>query len=428
MEESKSDYLFSPNELNTQKRDLFITYRSNSQNHYKDISSFNYDHRIRLNPSGEIKNMDIRNHVPINQIKDSLIKSGLYSPKINPYTNKTAYEKAEIELNINYHTNQQKHQDLLRQEKNIRNICHKVHLKNKKKLENKKILLKRELTRIIKDALLFSKKHSAVRAMLPDNINEIVDKVKKETRDLSLTLNLSRVSRISKVSSIGMYSMLEKNDFLNSLGVDMENLNANHVNIDIDKCWDYIVKISKGKNVEDILRYKVVNVIMNLVEKKSAEKAKKIYEKLDIYKRYMSGKKKMETRRKELEKEKQEKELKGNIKEYLKQKMYKSLSEHKNFKTEKNAKNKIVPGTKKNAKKSKKLKRAESAKETVPETKKKFKRLNAYNDVTKIINFIDGSRKNSQSKICRDHYENIQVVKNMDKSLKIMIEKNEIFK
>ena len=428
MEESKCDYLFSPNELNTQKRDFFITYRSNSQNHYKDISSFNYDHRIRLNPSGEIRNMDIRNHVPINQIKDSLIKSGLYSPKINSYTNKTAYEKAEIELNINYHTNQQKHQDLLRQEKNIRNICHKVHLKNKKKLENKKILLKRELTRIIKDALLFSKKHSAVRAMLPDNINEIVDKVKKETRDLSLTLNLSRVSRISKVSSIGMYSMLEKNDFLNSLGVDMENLNANHVNIDIDKCWDYIVKISKGKNVEDILRYKVVNVIMNLVEKKSAEKAKKIYEKLDIYKRYMAGKKKMENRRKELEKEKQEKELKGNIKEYLKQKMYKSLSEHKNFKTEKNAKNKIVPGTKKNAKKSKKLKRAESAKETVPETKKKFKRLNAYNDVTKIINFIDGSRKNSQSKICRDHYENIQVVKNMDKSLKIMIEKNEIFK
>ena len=93
MEESKCDYLFSPKELNTQKRDLFITYRSNSQNHYKDISSFNYDHRIRLNPSGEIKNMDIRNHIPINQIKDSLIKSGLFSPKIHSYTNKTAYEK-----------------------------------------------------------------------------------------------------------------------------------------------------------------------------------------------------------------------------------------------------------------------------------------------------------------------------------------------
>ena len=72
--------------------------------------------------------------------------------------------------------------------------------------------------------------------MLPDNINEIVEKVKKETRDLSMTLNLSRMSRISKVSSIGMYTLFEKNDFLNSLGIDVENLNENNINIDIDKC------------------------------------------------------------------------------------------------------------------------------------------------------------------------------------------------
>ena len=115
--------------------------------------------------------------------------------------------------------------------------------------------------------------------MLPDNINEIVEKAKKETQDLSLTLNLSRVSRISKVSNIGMYSLLEKNEFLNSLGVDTENLSINNINIDIDKCWNYIFKISKGRKVEDILRYKVVNIIMNLVEKKSSEKARKIYEK-----------------------------------------------------------------------------------------------------------------------------------------------------
>ena len=59
---------------------------------------------------------------------------------------------------------------------------------------------------------------------------------------------------------------LEKNDFLNSLGIDTENLNVNNVNIDIDKCWNYIVKIAKGRNVEDILRYKVVNTIMNLIK------------------------------------------------------------------------------------------------------------------------------------------------------------------
>ena len=414
----------SPKEINSQKRDLFITYRSNSQVHYKDISSFDYEHRIRLNPSGEAKTMDIRNQIPVSHIRDSFVKSELSCPKNNNQA--TAYEKAEIEEKINFHSINQKHQNLLRREKKIKNRCHKININIKQKFETRKQRLKNELTRIIKDALKFSKKNSAVRAMLPDNINDIVAQVKKETQDLSL--NLSRISRISRVSSLGMNSVLEKNDFLNSLGVDMENLNVNNVNIDIDKCWNYIVKIAKGKNVEDILRYKVVNIIMNLTEKKSAEKAKKIYEKLDIYKRYMKGKKMEEMRRKKIEEQKKEKVLKGNIKEYLKQKMYKSLSEPKMFGNDKNDKMKGVYGKKTSLKKRKKFKRAESTGITTTETNKKFKRLNAYNDVSKIINFIDNSKKNSQSKVCRDHFANIQITKNMDITLQKMIEKNDIFK
>lgn len=414
----------SPKEINSQKRDLFITYRSNSQVHYKDISSFDYEHRIRLNPSGEAKTMDIRNQIPVSHIRDSFVKSELSCPKNNNQA--TAYEKAEIEEKINFHSINQKHQNLLRREKKIKNRCHKININIKQKFETRKQRLKNELTRIIKDALKFSKKNSAVRAMLPDNINDIVAQVKKETQDLSL--NLSRISRISRVSSLGMNSVLEKNDFLNSLGVDMENLNVNNVNIDIDKCWNYIVKIAKGKNVEDILRYKVVNIIMNLTEKKSAEKAKKIYEKLEIYKRYMKGKKMEEMRRKRMEEQKKEKVLKGNIKEYLKQKMYKSLSEPKMFGNDKNDKMKGVYGKKTSLKKRKKFKRAESTGITTTETNKKFKRLNAYNDVSKIINFIDNSKKNSQSKVCRDHFANIQITKNMDITLQKMIEKNDIFK
>ena len=414
----------SPKEINSQKRDLFITYRSNSQVHYKDISSFDYEHRIRLNPSGEAKTMDIRNQIPVSHIRDSFVKSELSCPKNNNQA--TAYEKAEIEEKINFHSINQKHQNLLRREKKIKNRCHKININIKQKFETRKQRLKNELTRIIKDALKFSKKNSAVRAMLPDNINDIVAQVKKETQDLSL--NLSRISRISRVSSLGMNSVLEKNDFLNSLGVDMENLNVNNVNIDIDKCWNYIVKIAKGKNVEDILRYKVVNIIMNLTEKKSAEKAKKIYEKLEIYKRYMKGKKMEEMRRKKIEEQKKEKVLKGNIKEYLKQKMFKSLSEPKMFGIDKNDKMKGVYGKKTSLKKRKKFKRAESTGITTTETNKKFKRLNAYNDVSKIINFIDNSKKNSQSKVCRDHFANIQITKNMDITLQKMIEKNDIFK
>ena len=262
MEEIKK---IKPREINSQRRNIFKTCRSNSLTHYKDISSYNYDHRIRLNPLGEAKTIDIRDQIPLSHIRDMYFKSEINSPKNKNI--KTAYEKAQIEETITHHIHKQKHQNLLRKEKKFRKICHQQNQITKKNFEKKKEHLKIELTRIIKDALKFSKKNSAVRAMLPDNINDIVAQVKKETQDLSMTLNLSRVSRISRVSSIGMYSMLEKNDFLNSLGIDMENLNVNNVNIDIDKCWNYIVKIAKGRSVEDILRYKVVNTIMNLTEK-----------------------------------------------------------------------------------------------------------------------------------------------------------------
>ena len=423
MEESKQT---NPKEINSQKRDIFVSYRSNSQTHYRNISSFNYDHRIKLNPLGEFKTIDIRDQIPLSHIRDTYIKSELNVPKNKNL--KTAYEKAEIEGTITHYIHEQKHQNLLKKEKKIRKVCHQRNQIYKKNFETKKERLKIELTRIIKDALKFSKKNSAVRAMLPDNINDIVAQVKKETQDLSMTLNLSRVSRISRVSSIGMYSILEKNDFLNSLGIDTENLNVNNVNIDIDKCWNYIVKIAKGRNVEDILRYKVVNTIMNLTEKKSAEKAKKIYEKLDIYKRYMEGKKKEEIRRKKMEEARKEKALKTNLKEYLKQKMKKSLSEKKNFEADKTNKNKLFYDKKDKKKKNKKLIKNQSAETIVPESTKKFKRLNAYNDVTKIINFIDNSKKNSQSKVCRNHFANIQITKNMNKTLQKMMNKNNIFK
>ena len=408
-------------DINSQRRSIFIPYRSNSQNHIKDITSFNYDHRIRLNPLGESKTIDIRDQVPLSHIRDTFIKSEFNSRKNKD--KKTAYEKALDEETINTHFQKQKHQNLLRKEKKIRNTCHKTNMISKKNFQNKKEILKEQLTRIIKDALNFSKKNSAVRAMLPDNINDIVAKVKKETHDLSMTLNLSRVSRISRVSSVGMYSVLEKNEFLNSLGVDMENLNVNNINIDIDKCWNYILKMAKGRNVEDILRYKVVNTIMNLTEKKSAEKAKKIYEKLDIYKRYMEMKKNNEIRRKQMEETRKENILKKNVKEYLKQKMLKSLKEKKNFSNDTLSNNK-----KSNQKKNKNLKRAESAGNIMQESRKKFMRLNAYNDVTRIINFIDNSKKNSQSKVCRSHFANIQITKNMNKTMQNAAKENKIFK
>ena len=409
-------------EINTQRRRIFRIYRSNSQSHLDYKTSNNFDRYINLHSFGENKKIDIRNQVPITHIRDSFIKSENNSQKNE--IGKTAFEKASIEESIKSFSNKQKHQNLLSKRKTIKNICKKENMTIKKNFERKKERIKIQLQRIISDTLKFSKKNSAVRAMLPDNIDDIVSQVKKETKDASMSFNLSHISRKSRVSSFG-YSTLEKNEFLNSLGVDLENFNSNNINIDIDKCWNYVEKIAKGRKIEDVLRFKVVNTIMKVTEKKSSEKARKIYEKLEIYKKYMADKKKEEKRRKNIEDANKEKVLKNNTQEYIRNRIRKSVTEKKIFIPE----NKYVVclNKKNNMKKNKKMKRIASDGNLKAETIKKFKRLNAYNDVSKIITFIDESNINSQSKICRNHYDNIKITKNMDKAKQKLLITNDIF-
>ena len=56
--------------------------------------------------------------------------------------------------------------------------------------------------------------------------------------------------------------------------------------------------------------------------------------------------------------------------------------------------------------------------------KREIIKLNAYNDVDEIIRFIDNSKKNSQSKLNKDHFTNIKRTKIMDEKLKRLMKKN----
>ena len=103
-------------EKNTQKRDIFKKYHSNSQNHYKNISDYNYEHRIKLDPAGETNTLDIRYQFPLNHVQNKLIKSDyLTQRKFNKnINNKSAFEKADIQSKINLYTKKQKYQTLLK--------------------------------------------------------------------------------------------------------------------------------------------------------------------------------------------------------------------------------------------------------------------------------------------------------------------------
>ena len=423
-----SETLSNAKEKNTQKRDIFKRCHSNSQNHYKNISDYNYEHRIKLDPEGESKTLDTRYQFPLNHVQNKLIKSDyLTQRKFNKnINNKSAFEKADIQSKINLYTKKQKYQTLLKKDKNIENLCYIKNKEIKSQLDNRKIKLKNELTRIINDALLFSKKNNPVKSMLPSNINEIVENFKKQNKEVNVSLN---VTNLSKISNLGD-SKPKKNEFLSLLGVDLENLTVDHVNIDIDKAWNFVLKWSKGRNIEDILRIKVVNAIMGLTEKKASEKARSIYEKMEIYKKYLEQKENEEKKKKQKEEEEKYEYLrKNNPNELIKQRMMKSLSQPRLFdldedKNKNKNKNLKKIQSLKNKIKKKKMHKSESA--TFTTDYKNIIRYNSYKDVNEIINFINNSKKDSQSKVCKPHFMNIKMTKNMDSNLQKMIELNQI--
>ena len=59
--------------------------------------------------------------------------------------------------------------------------------------------------------------------------------------------------------------------------------------------------------------------------------------------------------------------------------------------------------------------------------KKTMTKYDAYKDVDLILGFIDNSARNSNSKVCRTHYDNIKTVKNMDQNLEKMMIYNGIY-
>lgn len=62
----------------------------------------------------------------------------------------------------------------------------------------------------------------------------------------------------------------------------------------------------------------------------------------------------------------------------------------------------------------------------IPKSAKNRIKYNAYQDVNKIIDFIDNSKKDSQSKAYKTHYLNILFTKDINNSLQNLIPKNEI--
>ena len=141
---------------------------------------------------------------------------------------------------------------------------------------------------------------------------------------------------------------------------------------------------------------------MSLTEQKASEKVKQIYKKLELYKEYKRKERREALRKKKEEEEKRLEEIrKMDPRDLIKMKMKESLTDVKAFNKEGSSLT-----TRPKMKKKKKIEEEVVKREII--------KLNAYNDVDEIIRFINNSKKNSQSKLCKEHFNNIKRTKTMD--------------
>ena len=120
--------------------------------------------------------------------------------------------------------------------------------------------------------------------MLPESINDIVKNI-KEDKNINLSMNSINLSHLSGTSSTSANKKrYESNEFLKLLGLDLINLTPDNIKLDIDKAWDFIMSWNVNRDIYEVIRYKVVNEISSVEEKKASLKVAKINNKINKYK------------------------------------------------------------------------------------------------------------------------------------------------
>ena len=381
--------------------------RSNSLFHYRSVANQEYSSRISLDPEGE-KKLELRNQKYPGHIFNVLTKSNF----LEENKSLRADERADLQSEMNTHLKKQKYQILLEKDSFINKICNITNKQIKTEFNEYKMKLKNKLIQIIRETLIFAKNNSPVGAMLHSNVHDFLEKFKTEPDNSLISLSLESTkenNEKTKISNSKKIKKKQKNEFLRLIGVDIENLSINNINLDIDKAWNYIMKMGNGRNIEDILRMKVVNSIMSLTEQSAALKVKNINKKYEIYKNHKDNEKKEKLRIKREEEEKRLEELRQmNPRDIIKEKIKESLGQKSNIRKFSHSMNLM---NKKREKENKVKKRIE---------------LDSYKDVDKILDIIGNSKEDSKSRLFLQHYINIRRKKSIDLVKERAMEKNKV--
>lgn len=271
---------------------------SNNHFFYRDETNHNGNHKIFIDDGTE-KNVYLKPNKPIYHIDKCASKKHLERDQTSAF--EKAYE--ESEKIKNYHEN--KFYITENKRELIKEIVLERNKNIKEKLDAEKKKLQETLTRIIKDALKFTKENNPIISMMPNKITSAINEIKEKRKSkiinsnnlntntlnsnsnnnnstLGLSFNLSQLS-----STSANHKKFESNAFLKALGLDLDNLTPDNIKINIDEAYDFIKKWRVNRaDINEIIRMKVVNEIMNVEERRSVKKMKKLNEKYEHYIEY----------------------------------------------------------------------------------------------------------------------------------------------
>ena len=385
--------------------------RSNSLFQYRCTANQEYSKRISLDPEGE-KKMELRNQINPGHNVNVFYKTDF----LKENNSLRACERANLQTEINSKIKNQRYQVLLEKDSKIHNTCHKKNNEIKNEFNSRLRNLKNLIIQTIRESLIFAKNNSPVGAMLTPEVAKFLEQKKLETNKSLMSLSYENSKdndneKSSKREKSKKNNKKQKNEFLELFGVDVENLTLNNINLDMDKAWNFILRWSyKGRNLEDIIRFKIVNAIMSLGEKNAADKVKHIYNKFHIYKEGKRKEKMEIMKKKKEEEEKRLEELrKMDPRELIRGKMRESLG-HKTLTKRISHSLQIL---------HKRKKKNEPAKKRIE--------FNGYKDVDKILDIIDKSSKDSKSRLFQQHYINIRRRKSVDLAMEKSKQKNQIY-
>ena len=226
----------------------------------------------------------LKNNKPIYHINNLFTKKST-EPEINSAFDKAVGESEKTKKFVEY---KKQIQDKKRE------VIEDIVEERAKLLKEKDLKEKKELEviliRIIKDSLKFTKENSPLIAMMPNKINIAINEI-KEKRNIGSTKSLNNLSagnsfNLSMISNNSQNSQVkyESNAFLKALGLDLQNLQPNNIKINIDEAYKFIKKWKVNRtDIKEIIRMKVVNEIMNVEERRSVQKLKKLNIKFNKY-------------------------------------------------------------------------------------------------------------------------------------------------